>query len=342
MKRIIISRINNPLDAVFSLPLAGYLKKQLPESYIIFFGTENIKSIINSSIFIDEFVDTNKFSELSFLRKINFIKSFKADVIINIHSNITIYFLSFLSKIPFRIGKNEILYNFLLINNSINFKKSENLKYHITQRNIKFAKALISNITIPEITEIHNLFGILKFSKLNNNLHSAINPNKFNVILHPISDENSRDWGLHRYSELVRLLSPQKFNIIITGTNEDAEKMEQFLKVYSYNIIDLTGKLILNEHISLIAHSDGIVSCNISFLHIAAAIGKHAIGIFSPLKQISTKQYAPIGKNSFYFVVDKKCNKCDYTSNCECITSITANEVANKLEECYSKKFLNN
>jgi hypothetical protein len=42
-------------------------------------------------------------------------------------------------------------------------------------------------------------------------------------------------------------------------------------------------------------------------------------------------RWAPLGTEAHYLVVDKECNKCRHTSECECLKMITPEQVAAKL-----------
>lgn len=338
MKRIIISRTDKIGDVVLTLPLAGYLKAQFPDCYIIFLGRKYTKPIIGACTNVDEFADWDKISDMSFSRQKNVFSSYKADIIIHVYPNSKIAKLAYSVKIPYRIGTSRRFYHLFYVNNPVKLsRKKSNL--HEAQLNLILAKTLVNNFVVPQLNEIPDLYGFSRFEMLENNLHSIINSKKFNIILHPKSKGSAREWGLDRYSELIRILNPDKFNIIVAGTDEEAAQMEQLLKIYSNNIFDVTGRLTLSQYISLIYHADGIVACSTGPLHVTSAVGKYALGLYAPMKPIFPQRWAPVGKKASYFVIDKSCEKCRKTLNCECIRSITANEVANKLEQCYNEKF---
>jgi ADP-heptose:LPS heptosyltransferase len=188
-------------------------------------------------------------------------------------------------------------------------------------------------------SNIPGLYGLTKIGELSDELKALLQPNKYNLVLHPKSNTNGREWGLDKYSELFRELPVDYFNIIVTGTESEAREMEQLLKVYKNRIVDLTGKISLNEFISLISASDGFVGCSSGPLHIASATGINAIGIYSPLKNISPERFAPLGKNATYLVKEINCNKCKNTEHCECMSSISASNVIEKLRHFYHQKF---
>jgi ADP-heptose:LPS heptosyltransferase len=107
--------------------------------------------------------------------------------------------------------------------------------------------------------------------------------------------------------------------------------MQDFLLKHKNRVTDLTGKLSLAELISFINSCDGLVAGSTGPLHIAAALGKRAIGLYAPMRPIFPQRWAPIGKNADYLVLDKQCEACRKTMDCECIRSIKPEQVAEKL-----------
>jgi ADP-heptose:LPS heptosyltransferase len=89
----------------------------------------------------------------------------------------------------------------------------------------------------------------------------------------------------------------------------------------------------------LINDCDGLVSASTGPLHIAAALRKYALGLYPPIKPIHPGRWAPLGNKAEYLVLDKKCNDCRRTLDCQCIRSIKPEEVALKLEAAAAKLF---
>jgi len=156
--------------------------------------------------------------------------------------------------------------------------------------------------------------------------------NSFNLILHPKSKGSAREWGLDNFSRLIELLPDDKFKIFITGTAEDGLLMKDFLQKNKEKVTDLTGKLSLSELISFIASCDGVVAASTGPLHIAAALGKFALGLYAPMKPIYPKRWAPLGKNAGYLVFDKEgCTDCKRSADCACIRNIKPEEVLRRV-----------
>jgi ADP-heptose:LPS heptosyltransferase len=93
----------------------------------------------------------------------------------------------------------------------------------------------------------------------------------------------------------------------------------------------MTGKLNLAEFISLIHNSDALVAASTGPLHLAAASGIHAIGLYAPMRPIFPTRWAPLGKNADFLVIEKQCRDCRKTTDCQCIRDISPESVAERL-----------
>ena len=96
---------------------------------------------------------------------------------------------------------------------------------------------------------------------------------KKRIILHPLSKGSASDWSLMNYRDLIALLPASSFEVFITGTKEEGEKIKLQCALTGSNVHDVTGKFSLGELIVLIRHCDVLVAASTGPLHIAAASG---------------------------------------------------------------------
>jgi heptosyltransferase-3 len=95
--------------------------------------------------------------------------------------------------------------------------------------------------------------------------------------------------------------------------------------------VDLTGKLKLDQFIAFIAHCDGLVAASTGPLHIAAALGKKTIGLFSSRRPIHPGRWMPVGEDAYALVFDANCEKCREGKECNCITKISPQQIVDLL-----------
>jgi len=339
VKRIIISRTDNLGDVILTLPMAGILKKEIPGCYILFLGKKYTKPLIDACEYVDEFLDWDELRqrmEDGGWRMDN--GKLRADVILHVFPVKDIQKIAKAAKIPVRIGTSHRWFSWLYCNKLVHYSRKKST-LHEAQLNLKLLEPL--GITKEfTLSEIPSYYGLTKLTSSRVDeltspsayqLISSSTQTVFNLILHPKSKGSAREWGLDNFSGLIDLLPEDKFRIFITGTKEEGDLMKDFLYQYRNRVTDMTGKLSLAELFSFINSCDGLVAASTGPLHIAAALGKRAVGIYAPMRPIFPQRWAPLGENATYLVLDKDCDDCRRTGDCKCIKSITPEQIAEKL-----------
>jgi ADP-heptose:LPS heptosyltransferase len=177
-----------------------------------------------------------------------------------------------------------------------------------------------------KLEEIHKLFGFSKVPQLSSEWKELLDETRINLIIHPKSKGSAREWGLDNFSDLLRITPADKYKIFVSGTKEDGELVRPLINNF-HHIFDLTGKLSLKEFIAFIYEADSLVAASTGPLHIAAALGKHAIGLYAPMRPIHPGRWMPIGERAHYLVLNKNCNDCRKSMDCHCIREIMPNQV---------------
>ena len=329
IKSLIISRTDSIGDVVTTLPAAGLMKKIHPHVKIYFIGRSYTQPIIQACEFIDEFINWEEVSSYSQQQQIQFFKSLNSDAIVHVFPNFQIAKLAYKSNIPIRIGTSHRFYHWFYCNKQLPVGRKNSL-LHESQLNLKLFEPLGATGSY-NFTEIQSLYGLSRIKNLNEKYKNLLDTERFNLILHPKSKGSAREWGLTNFGELITILPKDKFKIFISGTNEDRKFLLPLLEKHKDDIVDIAGKMSLPDFISFINNADGLVAASTGPLHIAAAMGKTAIGLYAPMRPIHPGRWAPIGTKSHFLVIDKQCNKCKKSLDCECIRMIAPKSVASLL-----------
>ncbi len=315
---VILSRTDSIGDVVLTLPMAGYIKKHFPNCKISFLGRSYTKDVVALSEHVDDFINWDETKTLP-----------KADVIIHVFPVKDIAVAAKKAGIALRVGTTNRLFHWGNCNKLIKLSR-KNSDLHEAQLNIKLLEFL--NIPIDvEVNGIKNYYGFSKVKALDEEWEKLLDKDKINLILHPKSKGSAREWGLGNYSNLISALPKSKFKIFISGTKEEGAQARLLFEEHN-DIVDLTGKLSLKQFISFINSADALVAASTGPLHIAAALGKKAIGLFAPMRPIHPGRWMPLGKNAHHLVLNKTCSDCRKNNNCHCIKEITVKEVVDLLE----------
>lgn len=328
---LIISRTDGIGDVILTLPVAGLMKKLHPGIKIWFVGCSYTAPIIAACEHIDEFINWDEVSARTSHERIAYFKALQADAIVHIFPNRELARIAYASNIPLRIGTSHRFHHWLYCNRLVHIGRKRS-PLHESQLNALLFRHLGVNNT-PLLEELSHLMGLCDPVELDNTFAQWLDPKRFNLILHPKSKGSAREWGLENFSQLIRLLPKDRYNIFISGSAEDGLALRTQIEAWGNDVTDITGKMPLAQFIAFINSADGLVAASTGPLHIAAALRKVAVGLYAPMHPIHPGRWAPLGIRAGYLVQDKQCQKCRQSKRCECIESITPSDVMLKLDQ---------
>lgn len=308
--------------------MAGLIKKHYPECTVLFLGRTYTKDVVVLSEFVDEFINYDEIEKLPPRDQAQFLKKFNADVFLHVFPKKQIADLAKSAGIPLRVGTTNRIYHWITCNKLIKLSR-KNSDLHESQLNLKLLSFLNIETTV-ELEGISALYGFTRVPQLSEEFSSLIDPDKCNLILHPKSKGSAKEWGLENFEKLIHQLPEEKFKVFVSGTEQDARLMQEFLKK-NKSAVDITGKLSLQQFIAFINHCDALVAASTGPLHIAAALNKKAIGLFSPKRPIHPGRWMPIGKDAHVLVFEKNCERCAKKEDCDCITKIKPERIVELL-----------
>lgn len=297
-KTIVISRTDSIGDVILTLPLCGWLKEQFPTVRILFLGKSYTVDVLRCSPYIDEIICLEDWKKLSFSKQIEEVKELNIDAFVHVFPNKHLAKLVKAAKVPLRIGTAHRLFHLWTCNVKPRFTR-KNSNYHEAQLNFELLRHF-GITTLPDKKELIQYLGDFKpQDKLPNTLQNLLteeNKGK-RVILHTKSQGSAVEWPLEKYIELAEQLTQKGYTIFFSGTEKEGVKFRNELP-YHPQIIDVSGKSTLGELITFIAACDVLVACSTGPLHLAAVLGKKAIGLYTDLRPMHPGRWAPIGEKS--------------------------------------------
>lgn len=317
--KVIISRTDAIGDVVLTLPMAGVLRELYPESRIYFLGRSYTREVVEASVYVDEFINWDEYKDLPEAEAVENMKAIGADTIIHVFPNKQIARLSRRAGISQRIGTTNRIYHWLTCNTLVRLSRRHS-PYHEAQLNLKLLVPL-GAAALYSLDEIGGYYGLTRLAPLAPDIAGRIDPHRFNLVLHPKSRGSAREWGLDNFGELIRLLPKDRFNIFITGTAAEGDLVKPLLNEHP-GVVDLTGRLSLAELMTFLSRVDGLVAASTGPLHLAAALGINALGIYPPIKPMHPGRWAPIGPKAAVFVKGTDCEACRKTGDCVCMRSV--------------------
>jgi ADP-heptose:LPS heptosyltransferase len=80
--------------------------------------------------------------------------------------------------------------------------------------------------------------------------------------------------------------------------------------------------LSLDELIAFIGRADALVASSTGPLHVAAALGSVAIGLFTRRTTKNVARWGPVGRHAHGLELDRSCLRCRWKLDCDCVKRI--------------------
>lgn len=316
--RILLSRTDAIGDVVLTLPLASMLRARFPGAIIGFLGRAYTRDVIACCEAVDEFVLLDDFMDAT---HINW------DVIIHVFPVRAIAQKAAALRIPWRIGTSSRLYHWLNCNRLVRLNR-KNSPLHEAQLNAR----LLAPLGIREHVSTDALARLLSF-RAKAEVPEAVTGlrmhGKKQIILHPRSQGSAREWGLEQFEVLIMLLPASEYQVFISGTTAEGAELRPWIESLGNRVTDLTGRLSLGEFIAFIAGSHALVAASTGPLHLAAALGIRAVGIYPAIRPMHAGRWGPIGIQATALSTTTSCDACRKTpEDCACMGSVSPEAVA--------------
>ncbi len=330
---ILISQLKNVGDVVLALPVAGLIRAHYPEATISFLAARYTHPIIDACPDIDNCLDWDTIQSLPDKKVIEQLKILQPTAIIHLCDNDRLAKLAKKAAIPYRIGTFQRLPHWIYCNRWVNQARRHS-HLHEIELNVRMLKPLgiPSELNFSELIPYIHLVPQVPLSQ---DFAAQLSPERFNLIIHPGSHGHGREWPSHFFKKLIEILPTERYQIFLTGSMGEQERFAALIQ-QSPKAINLMGKMTLPELLSFIQHADGLVASGTGPLHLAAALGIKALGLFPPRQGISPRRWRPAGKQGEYLVYDrpafKFCMSCRGKSECFCMTQISVKQVWNIIQ----------
>ncbi|HLZ88060.1 MAG TPA: glycosyltransferase family 9 protein [Puia sp.] len=319
MRSFIISRTDAIGDVVLTLPVAGVLRELYPQARIFFLGRSYTEEVVKASVHIDAFLNWDEWKRMPAAEAAKAMKAVGADTIIHVFPDKRIALLARRAGIRERIGTANRIYHWFTCNRLVKLSRRHS-PLHEAQLNLQLLKPLGAR-DLYSLDEIGGYYGLTRLQPLPPEIAGLPDPDRYNLVLHPKSRGSAREWGLDNFRELIGLLPRDQFRIFITGTASEGKLLQSLLREFPF-LTDLTGRLSLGELMAFLSRVDGLVAASTGPLHLAAAVGIDALGIYPPIRPMHPGRWAPIGPGAKVFVKEGDCEDCRKTGNCACMRDI--------------------
>jgi ADP-heptose:LPS heptosyltransferase len=316
---ILICRTDNIGDVVLTLPLAGYLKRRFPSARIGFLCRGYAAPLVRGCKSIDYVIELEKLGDFP-----SQLVAAGVDTIIFAKPDRRLAAMAWTARVDNRVGTSHRWYHWLYCNRLARFSRVKS-SLHEAQLNFCLLKPLGID-HIPALDEIAGLYDLAA-----PDMALRLPEQSFNLVLHPKSNGNGREWPVAHYTALAQLLQAQPdVRIWVTGSEKEGEWLRQHAPelLALPNVENACGRFSLGELSAFIAQADGLVASGTGPLHMSAALGQNTLGLFPPLRPIDPGRWGALGPRAQVLCRSEPCAGCPDAASCTCMAEITPQQVA--------------
>jgi len=307
MPKILIIRFSSIGDIVLTTPVVRCIKKQIPGAVVHYVTKKSFRGILENNPHIDQIFTIEKdIDEVA-----DQLKKEDYDFIVDLHHNLRSTLLKRKLKKPSSAFPKLNIKKFLLTQ----FKINRLPELHVVDRYFEAVKPLkvhsdilVGDFIIPAADEVNiNDFGI---------------PDKF-VAFAIGAQMTTKKLPNEKIAELLNKI---KLPVVLLGGETDFDNSEIIMQKISARseenkIINLCGRLNLNQSASVVRQSLKIITHDTGLMHIASCFRKPTVSIWgNTTPDFGMYPYMPMNPAlySIHEVKDLKCRPCSKIGYKEC------------------------
>lgn len=325
--KILLVRTDNIGDLVVTLPLVELIKQDNPEHKIWFLVQDYAVPVIDVCPGIDGCLSFTRLSSLARKKAVKEIKAQNFDIAIVVHPNCAASRLLWKARIPKRVGTYRRLYHLIHCNRWVNLARSGS-KQHEGVLNTRLLKPVfpaavresLDNFPLPK----------LKVTQSYPNVERIRDKGRKAIILHPGSNGHGREWALERWQALAEKLDPMQYQIFVTGARSEAARFS--CASWPDSVENIMGQLSLVEFIALISRAHGLIAGSTGPVHLAGALGIHALALQSSSPGRGPWRWKPLGEKAEFITVIPSCEGTCTQESCPCIEAIEVTHVMERIK----------
>ncbi|MDP6642290.1 MAG: glycosyltransferase family 9 protein [Candidatus Nanoarchaeia archaeon] len=277
IKKILVIRLDHIGDVIVSVPALRALRKSYPNASITIMVRSLTKELLENCPYVDEVLVYDPLwyrgkKTFSLSKHIKFFKNIRKrnfDLAIDLRGELRNIVVAYLCNSRYRLAYDVKGGDFLLTHVG-----RYDDKLHIIDRNLNLLKTIGINSKDRKL----ELFTTNKEKKFIDNLLKKNKIKNF-VILHPGSGGLLKLYDNKKFAKIGDYLS-KKYNVILTGSNNESWMTEEIKNNMNSNVLDLTGELDLLQLTELIKRAKLFVSTDSGPMHIAKAVNTKLISLF--------------------------------------------------------------
>lgn len=301
MSRILICRTDAIGDLILTLPVARSIKAKYPDVHLTMLVSEYTGELLSNEEYIDE-VMTIKGRSVSDVHGLQCLTEDLMDrgfdVALLVYPRFSLALATALAGISLRVGTAYRSYSILFtkavpLHRRDSGKHELDLNYELAMGAFDDLPRFEPHLTVvePQVQAARNVLS-----------EHGLSADARYVVIHPLSRGSAPNWQIDRYLDLADSLAGSGLRVVLTGSASEREEIASALQRRGVNYPNLAGETDLSTLLGLIKSADVVVTGSTGPIHLATAVGAHAVGIYPPQQALSATRWGPRGGANKLFV----------------------------------------
>lgn len=304
LKRVLFIRLDRIGDLVVTLPV----DHGFTASEVQWWISPGLRFITEAANPPRTAIETPRaFSFRAALKAWRELRRFRPEAAIAFHAPWWIGLVLWLARVPVRVGPRSQWHSFLFFNRGVRQRRSQSTM-HEFEYNVRLVedglKAPRDSIERRPLALRSSLPREAKDLLLERH---RLRPGDYFVV-HPGMAGSALNWPPAKWIELIRKLS-HTAPVAITGTAADELSLAPLRPKLVGNpaVRWLDGKLSAPELLAVLASARAVAAPSTGVAHLAAALGRNTISIYSPVLVQAPRRWAPLGRSVRTLMPEVRC-----------------------------------
>ena len=292
--KFLVIRFSSIGDIVLTTPVVRCLKQQVEGSEVHFVTKKKHASIVTSNPYIDKVhVLKDNLSEL-----ITGLEKEQFDYIIDLHQNIRSNRIKSKLKMPSFSFKKLNIKKYLLVRLKINRMPEQ----HIVDR-------YLETLSVFDVKNDNK--GLDFFIPENEKFNNSDLPDKFQKGYITFVIAGTFPTKRLPVEKIKEICNGIDFPVILLGGKNEKQEAEKIMAAANNNVINLVGKISLNQSASLVKNARLVLTNDTGLMHIAAAFKKKILSFWgNTVPEFGMVPYQANPASEIMEVKDLKCRPC--------------------------------
>ena len=321
---LLVSRIDALGDVCLTLPALGWIKELHPDWKISLLVRPYTQALVASSRWIDEVI---VWGDEDAIKTRDLLIGLYVDHVIHISPHKVLARAAKQAGIPIRSGVWGRPFHWLNCNNRIALSRARSAQ-HEAYLNVRMMGKCLG-IQVPTFEELKRQ--LVHWTGLSHLVAPGASASR-DVVLHPYSRGSGREWPITYFAALAHLLKEHDWQPVLGGTIADLQVIEPYRHLFPEGTDWAMGRYDIAGYMLKIANSAGLVASGTGPLHMANVLGRPAVGLFPPHKNINAQRWGSIGPHGISLFATATCAQKCSNQDCACMREISAAHAFQSLE----------